>query len=266
MAILLKDYIENRTELSMPKKLVLSILDFNKTDILIGGQAIWAWASYYNLIPAKHSVSMDIDFLGQMESVLNLKTKTKGKDFYIDKKQISSLIGQIIILEGENYYYNIDVLHKVYGVNKQQVIDSAVVLNYGSCSFKIIHPIMLFKSKLSNLAGLEEKRNSTGIEQLNLSLKIVNSFISELISSNKEAQALKTIEKILPIMNSSMGKWAVFLDIDLLQAFPFNLITNESFNKIRKPQIIKMLSEISPIGSNHSYEEREKIKNNIKIK
>jgi hypothetical protein len=108
-----------------------------------------------------------------------------------------------------------------------------------------MHPLDVLKSRIENLATLQDKQTPEGITQAKLALQVANKFITA-IAKNTDSQksALKAIETIVNIAKSSAGcKCAREFGIDFFQAIPKNAIKDEQFHQIRWPRLVQELDK-----------------------
>ncbi len=140
-------------------------------DILVGGQALAYWAGNYGLISFDAPVMTDdADLLAPFEAVSRLAGDLNAIAIYPPHKGFGTAIyGQIEIHINSKEYLNIDVLHKVYGVDSDGIRKRAIKKD----NFYIINPIDLFLSKVTNYARLTLKQDENGKHQAELAIKII---------------------------------------------------------------------------------------------
>ena len=111
--------------------------------------------------------------------------------------------GQALAFWADRYgvaheYINVDVIHKVVGLEGDTVRKRAVnILAAGSRpAFNVMHPLDVLHSRLANLHTLREKQNDTGRMQLALAIAMTREFLRH---SAKEADPAATAQGRSPL-------------------------------------------------------------------
>lgn len=217
--------------------------------VLVGGQALSFWVNFYSIDLSSHhivgAISRDADFLGERKDVKHIADGVSGKAIYPSERAMTAIAGQVIIRLDQNEFINIDVIHRVVGIDANAVRRRALQAKFDGVSFRVMHPLDVLKSRIENLATLQDKQTPEGITQAKLSLQVANKFITT-IADNIDGQksALKAIETIITIAKSSAGcKCAREFGIDFFQAVPKNAIKDEQFHQVRWPHLVKELDK-----------------------
>ncbi|MCR4304328.1 MAG: hypothetical protein NUV63_08935 [Gallionella sp.] len=217
--------------------------------VLIGGQALSFWVNYYSIDLSPHhivgAISRDADFLGERKDVKHIADGVSGKTIYPSEHEMTAIAGQVVIRLDQNEYLNIDVIHRVVGIDANAVRKRALQAEFDGVSFRVMHPLDVLKSRIENLATLQDKQTPEGITQANLALQVANKFITT-IADNIDGQksALKAIEAVVNIAKTSAGcKCARGFGIDFFQAIPKNAIKDEQFHQMRWPHLVKELDK-----------------------
>lgn len=215
----------------------------NTDAVIVGGQALAIWAIEFNidLFVSEHGVTRDLDVFGSKEDLQSIAKATSAKARFQPAKFISSLVG-IVEFFSENVITNVDVIHRVYGMNGDAVRKNAVTLSLCGFPCKVMHPIHVLESRLINYGELAEKRNEQGLNQIRLAIEVARNFILLLISQDKERMALTTIEKIVSLSKTSGARAAAKGGVNLIATIPFDAIRNDNFHRIRKPRILVELT------------------------
>lgn len=213
-----------------------------KDAVLVGGQAVAFWASYFNVPvpPALGAfVTKDSDFLGNRADVARIASGTRGIAMYPHKRGLTALVGQVRINLTEESFLNVDVLHKIVGFDDSSgVRRRAQEAAMGSARFKAMHPLDCLRSRLENLHKIAEKRSESGAAQAELATTIVGRYLETMLDEEKERLALKGIEAVVKIALGSAGRFAFgTFGIDPLEAIPLKRISNRKFLDTRWPQI-----------------------------
>lgn len=215
--------------------------------ILVGGQALAFWADYYG-VDAEQSgfsgaISRDADFLGMRKNVGEIAKHVNGTPTYPHERALTALAGQVRIHLANDQFLNVDVIHRVYGLEAQDVRRRALKGALEDATFLVMHPLDVLQSRIENLADIKDKQTPEGIAQALLAVKVVNSHLAKLAKYQAgEKAALKQIEHVVRIAKSAAGrKTAREFGVKLLDALPLDEIPNEQFQAIRKAQIIAEL-------------------------
>ncbi len=217
--------------------------------VLVGGQALSFWVNYYAIDLSSHhivgAISRDADFLGERKDVKHIANGVSGKAIYPSERVMTAIAGQVVMRLDHNEYLNIDVIHRVVGIDANAVRKRALPAEFDGVPFRVMHPLDVLKSRIENLATLQVKQTPEGITQARLALQVANKFIAA-IAGNADGQksALKAIEAIVNIAKSSAGcKCAREFGIDFFQAIPKNAIKDEQFHQIRWPHLVQELNK-----------------------
>lgn len=213
--------------------------------VLVGGQALAFWVAYYGIevnSPALvGAISDDADFLGGRADVIAIAKAVSGTPEFVSPKLVSALVGQVKIQLSASEFVNIDVLHKVVGIEAERIRQRASRATLGATDFFVMHPLDVLCSRVENLAIVPDKQNSQGVEQAKLSLQVARAHIVELLADTAEVprMALKAVEYAVRIGKSGAGrKVAKEFGIDFRCAIPGYAIKSEDFLKTRWPQIL----------------------------
>jgi hypothetical protein len=215
--------------------------------VLVGGNSLILWADIYGIEYGDNSaLTKDVDFLGSRKDVKEIALAVSGSPIYPSEKAITILAGQIEINTGNNTFLNIDIIRKVAGLDTEKLKARAQMIKLkAGCSFKVMHPLDVLKSRVENLATIKSKQNSAGIAQVKLALLVASKFISSCVNLPEDGlrQALNGIEYITSIGKSSAGRECrLSFGIDFLIAIPAAEINSELFQKNRYARIVNELS------------------------
>lgn len=176
-----------RFEAVTPAATVQKLLDAAGADlVLVGGQALAFWVSFYRLNPPGSSVpaiSDDVDFLcrsaADKQAVRRFADAIGGHALYPDKRALTALVGQAVLNVSEDEYFNVDVIFKVIGLKGDTVRKRAVKIATpgGRQAFFVMHPLDVLSSRLANLHQLQDKQNDKGKMQLALAIEVARAFL-----------------------------------------------------------------------------------------
>jgi len=243
-------------EVAIPPKVLEVILSSISEDaILVGGQALSVWSSYYDIHYSDHvfvgAISDDADFLGSRSDIRSIASGTKGKSHFTPQHMISALVGQVTIPLNSDEFVNVDVLHSIIGIDAEEVRQRASKFTYKSqvsekeYTFFIMHPLDVLKSRVENLAQLREKQNVEGIEQVRIAIAVASAFIKEVALNSAQESVLKQIETVAGIANSTGGKKVrKEFGVSFIEAIPIEVVTNQNFINIRWQRMQQELSSL----------------------
>ncbi len=217
--------------------------------VLVGGQALSFWVNFYSIDLSLHhivgAINRDADFLRERKDVKHIADGVSGKAIYPSERAMTAIAGQVVMRLDQNEYLNIDVIHRVVGIDANAVRKRALPAEFDGVPFRVMHPLDVLKSRIENLAALQDKQTPEGITQAKLALQVTNKFIAT-IAGNIDGQksALKAIEAIVNIAKSPAGcKCAREFGIDFFQAIPKNAIKDEQFHQRRWPRLAQELDK-----------------------
>jgi hypothetical protein len=236
-----------------PESLILlfqSIESSNLDLILVGGQAINIWASYYaNRIPELIEYlpfsSADLDFYGGKVEAIACQ-KILGGTINLNRDFDPSPNTGVLIVPSEPQALRIDFLGSVFGIGDVELSQSAIVFegqeHLAGLRVKILNPTLCFEAKLKSTVGLPQEGRQD-LKHLKMSLLFVRQYIIDTIE-NDVRQGLKLIERIVFHTWSDAGLtlWHRF-KIEINSVIPTAAeidtldVKWETFQKIRLPQI-----------------------------
>jgi hypothetical protein len=236
-----------------PENLIslFQVIDREDLDlILVGGQAINIWASYYaNQVPKLTEYlpfsSAGLDFYGgKIEAIACQKilggTINLNQDF-----EPSPNIG-VLIVPTKLQPLRVDFLSSVFGIGDIELAQSAIVFegkqNLAGVRVKILNPMLCLEGKIKSLLGLPQQGRQD-LKHLEMSLIFVKEYIKEAIESDVR-QGLKLIERIAFNIWSDAGLklWYLY-GVEINSAIPTSMEINtidlkwNTFQTIRLPQI-----------------------------
>jgi hypothetical protein len=214
--------------------------------VLVGGQSVMFWAYYYGLINQNESFTTDIDFFGNSADIEAADARLvaiQHQTLFAELDDASPNSG-VILVEYKGLKVRVDYLWSVYGLAGSDIIERSVPLNINgnTSTIRVLHPLMCLESKLANLGAFPNKRNAFGVTQAELTIKVAQRYIQNLLENQRLRDALNAIERVARIaqMDASNFAWLIFqLDVSLAIP-PLNLLPTEFIN-LRLPQINERL-------------------------
>jgi hypothetical protein len=217
--------------------------------ILVGGQALAFWASYYGIPEPVAAISKDADFIGVRDDVRRIAIGLKAAARYPHDKMKTSFVGRVELDVSDTEYVHIDVLRQVYGdVSVEAVRARSYEATRGSTTFRIMHPLDVLQGRLENVYGLKEKQDEHGIEQLKLAIGMVRAFVLEQGDAGSVDQerpiVLKHLQRIERMALSDAGrKVAERFGVHVADAMEIpRLLGHKDFVAKKLPQISGLMS------------------------
>ncbi|HVW70734.1 MAG TPA: hypothetical protein VHB68_17270 [Steroidobacteraceae bacterium] len=219
--------------------------------ILVGGQALAFWATYYRIPAPATAVTKDVDFLGTRADVERLARGLGAKATFRRQRDLTLLEGQIEKDLPGGDYVNIDVLSRVYGdISTDNITKHAIVAESPAGKFRVMHPMDVLQGRLENVYGLAEKQDEHGIAQLQLAIAMAREFLSDIAtretSPKKAARpvTLRHLRRIETLALSDAGrKLAKRYNVHVADAIdPLPLLHLEPFTTRKLPQLLQLMS------------------------
>lgn len=219
--------------------------------ILVGGQALAFWIGYFGVHNRLDVVTRDADILARdFEDVRKIAAGVGGKPILRNKAAVSALLGCVRIDHGDNEYATLDVIDRVLGMSREQVINRAVEIELPpphSHPFHVMHPIDVTESRVVNFCELKEKQDGNGEAQLVMALDVAKRFIE----TADEAFAIDAVEKLVRLAKKYQRKVdrlapGVFLGAPLhaINTRNFELPRGKRFIERRQTQIMALLDDL----------------------
>jgi hypothetical protein len=218
--------------------------------LLVGGQALAAWAIYYDVQPVgvlSRAVTMDADFIGTKDIARTLHRQL-GHPWKVREGTLDDAGGQVAKVYATIPNVGIkqvDFLSGIVGLDTQKIrrrgselelVDGVVV--------HVLHPLDVLESRLHNLAVLPSKQNAIGVEQARLAVQVIRAFIGGHMAASGDPkvvrQAVKRVENLA--LDTALCRVAFTYDIDVLAAIPVERISYSRFHEEQWPRILQRLS------------------------
>jgi hypothetical protein len=219
--------------------------------ILLGGQALAYWASYYGVPEPVAAITKDADFIGVREDVRRIAEGLKAAARFPHDRMRSSIVGRVELNISDTEYVHIDVIKQVYGaVSLDAVRARSYEATRGATTFRIMHPLDVLQGRLENVHGLKEKRDEHGIEQFRLAISMVRAFVLEQgdaeLADQERPIVLKHLHRIERMALSDAGrKVAKRFGVHVADAVEFPaLLSHKDFITKKLPQIIGLMSTL----------------------
>ncbi|MGZ3238866.1 MAG: hypothetical protein ACXWJK_00580 [Burkholderiaceae bacterium] len=209
--------------------------------VLVGGQSLAFWVDRYGIDRAwdiAAAISRDADFLGKRSDVEHIAAGMHSKAIFPPNSAITAIVGQVSIDIGGNEFLNVDVIHRLVGVDAAAVRRRAVTVTTEKATFKVLHPIDVLQTRVANLAS---KQNPAGVRQVSLAIQVAKAFLLDVARNPEVPQgqriALAAIEKIVEIGKSSTGRAMLEHGLNVFDAVAPEAIDGPQFHAERLPRI-----------------------------
>jgi hypothetical protein len=240
-------------EIHSNPELLARILELAGTDmILVGGQALAFWATYYSVPASPVAVTKDVDFLGTRADVERLAHGLGAKATFRRQRDLTLLAGQIEKELPGGDYINIDVLFRVYGsISTETLAKRAIVADNPAGKFRVLHPLDVLQGRLDNVHGIAEKQDEHGIAQLQLAIAMVREFLGDIASQETDRPGsverpvtLRHVRRIEALALSDAGRKVVKrYNVHVADAIdPAPLMHIRSFSAKKLPQLLLLMS------------------------
>ena len=235
-------------EAYLPPELVDRVLRSAQADVvLVGGQALAFWMDRYGIEHALHrpAVSRDIDFLtpdATNTAPLHRFARAIGGQAKIQPmRAITALIGSAVAPAEGELVYNVDLLHSVFGLDRDDVMANAMeVRTRDGVRFRVMHPLDVLQSRNVNLHNLRDKQNVLGEQQFRLAIEVARTWFEEQIDAIERDASLSEHDRNRAVFDligpvdeysaeDAARKNAARYDISLADSVPAWRITSPVF-------------------------------------
>jgi hypothetical protein len=221
--------------------------------ILIGGQAIALWVSYFEPLPgdldAGRVASKDIDFQGS-QALLEQAAELLGGETRIPSiDHATPVVGIVTFLDSDGFERQLDVLDRPFGLQPTDVSDSAIPLeisrpNGTILRLSVMHPERCMESRVQN-TGLPNKQSELASHQLRASIACTRAFSSELLNAGRPRDVLKLNERIFHFaQDARSARLALERDIEVFDAVFDDERLPEKFRTVRLPQMRERINTL----------------------
>jgi hypothetical protein len=177
--------VGSEREAYLPRALIDRILRSATADVvLVGGQALAFWMDRFGIEhrTGQPAVSRDIDFFtpdaANSAPLHRFAEAIDGEARIVDSRALTALIGSAVAPAQGELVYNVDLLHAVFGLDREDVIANAMeVSSPDGALFLVMHPLDVLQSRNANLHTLREKQNSLGEQQFRLSIEVARAWL-----------------------------------------------------------------------------------------
>lgn len=219
--------------------------------VLVGDQALAFWAQHYAVTPIgvlSANVTSDVDFLGTVQVARELVQALKRQGWRLWLATMDDATAQTAKLskriEGEGIK-QVDFLRSIIGLETERIKRHAVGLHLADGTYlRVLHPLDVLESRLTNIVVLPSKRDNQGIVQANLAIDITRVYLEHLGRDGRTRALLNAIERVARIaLDNRLASIFHDFSLDPLAAVPVERVTSEDFHKRRWPQLVTLVAE-----------------------
>jgi hypothetical protein len=195
--------VGSEREAYLPPALVDRVLRSALADVvLVGGQALAFWMDRFGIEHAlrQPAVSRDIDFFtpdaANTAPLHRFAKAIGGQAKFQDTHALTALIGSAVAPADGDLVYNVDLLHSVFGLDRDDVMANAMeVRSRDGVHFRVMHPLDVLQSRNANLCKLRDKQNALGEQQFRLAIDVVRAWFEGQIDDIERDASLSEHER-----------------------------------------------------------------------
>jgi hypothetical protein len=191
------------------KKVLAKLADLEHPIVLIGGQAVNFWASYYedrrpSLKDTVHA-SKDIDFAGSQKAVEECARRLGGTPRLATFDDHCPNTGIVLFVDDDNFKHQIDFLGAPAGVEwddlRQSAIEAQILDENGAvaATFSVMHPVRCLRSRATNVVKLPNYQSEHALNQLRAAIVCAREFLMDLLDDGDVKAVNKLNENIFDI-------------------------------------------------------------------
>lgn len=247
----------------MPPEMVRRVLASAGPDlVLIGGQALAFWAGFYDVDPPEGldpAVSRDVDFFtpdaANTGPLAAFARAIGGRSHVLPREALSALVGQAVAPAPGERSYNVDLLHQVVGLGRDEIERHAVEVTVPGSEgpLRVLHPLHVLLSRNANLHTLPGKQDDIGRKQFALAIGVARAYLEDRIASiaalhglserQRERQVLSAIHRVIELSNEdAASKNAQRHGLHLADAIPAWRINSAAFWEQQWPHLRERMS------------------------
>jgi hypothetical protein len=215
--------------------------------VVVGGQAVNFWASYYEdrvaeLKAAGPFTSKDVDVCAGSRDLETMAQRLGGTARMAGFDDHPPQVGTITFVDGQGTTRVIDVMTALTGLKSKDVHDTSVLIDYTTdvgvqLAFRVMHPVLVLESRAHNVLASAKYQTSHGIGQLRASVHCAREFLKDL-SAKDPKKTLKWNERVFRFRIGDVGKQiATTYGIDSFDAIACGPELPQLFHDRRYPQM-----------------------------
>ena len=216
--------------------------------LLVGGQALAAWAVHYDIQPIgelSRAVTMDVDFIGTSD-VAHALQRALGQPWKLRKGTLDDVGGQVakVYAKTMDGIKQVDFLSGIVGLDTEVVCKRATEVTLpDGVAVNVLHPLDVLESRLRNLDSIPAKRDATGVAQARLAVRVVRAFIEDYMDGGNDPRTVRqAVQRVARIaLDPRLAQVAFTYDVEVLVAIPVERIAYPRFHERQWPKILARL-------------------------
>jgi hypothetical protein len=220
--------------------------------VLVGGQAVAYWVNVYDLLGRRISapdepiyVSKDVDFLGTPDEAKECADRLGG-GVQLPIPFVDQPINAAVVtwVDSQEHPRSIDFLNEVLGIDRAELVETAVRFVRNGRTLHVMHPVKLLRSRIVNVASLPGHDDPQHIAQAKLSILVAKEWLADRSREDARA-ALLEIEEVFRFSKTLASKRAFrTVGLDPFDAvFPFPGLPR-AFVEKRYPQMRRKIQTL----------------------
>jgi hypothetical protein len=183
------------------RPVLAKIADLERELVLVGGQAVNFWASFYQArVPALAReapfTSKDIDFCGDQRAVRVCAERLGGTPRVATFDDATPNSGTVVFVDAAGITRTLDVVSAPFGLDASEVHDTAVPVELpdnarasAAVRFYVMHPVLCMESRVHNVIGLPGSYDTKqGRKQLRVSILFAREFLLDVLDGRIDAE------------------------------------------------------------------------------
>lgn len=168
--------------------------------VLIGGQALNLWCDVYQgrapeLADEGPFTSKDVDVQGSRALVTACARALGGRYKVADDMHDGTNAGYLAVPLGEAVV-EINVLFGPFGVRADEAARTAIPVDTGSATLRVLNPVLCMEGRIANVIGLKGRDTEHDLRQARASIICAREFVVDVVKEQGARHALKLIERI----------------------------------------------------------------------
>ncbi|MDP2759913.1 MAG: hypothetical protein Q8O64_05835 [Sideroxyarcus sp.] len=201
--------------------------------ILVGGQSVLFWVEIFDIpLPKELPIlTEDVDFIASMSDIVDAEDAISPvfdmKLAIASMDETSPNSGKMTIKYPDVGKVNVDFLRMITGLSVEEATKDPFPMNIDGDVIQVLSPILLLKSKISNIGYHLSKRNDEGIAQGRLAVAIARRYL-ELKIKEGDKMPYSLFEEIIRFSKNDVASYAYqFNGIDTMTAIPVEMLPKD---------------------------------------
>lgn len=192
------------------RPVLTKIADLGRDLVLVGGQAVNFWASFYEhrvpaLVEESPFTSKDIDLCGDQKSVRVCAARLGGTPRVATFDDATPNAGTVVFVDAAGVSRTLDIVSAPFGLDGAEVHDTALpaeILDDAGAPtgvrFYVMHPVLCMESRVHNVIGLPGHYDTEqGRKQLRVSILCAREYMRDLLDGRIDVEdPVRTVLKL----------------------------------------------------------------------